>query len=351
MEMIGPDTGWVLSDERLTLTDDGGKLWRDVTPQGIAIDRIRGVLFLNGSTGWIGAVTPVPGDPPAGTMVVLRTADGGKAWASASVVGPRMIWPGPPIVTQMYVDFVDAEHGWLAANYRTGMMGQGLLYETDDGGATWTQLAQLPGGSGAVRFADLNAGWWTDGSTGRSYVSHDGGKSWAPESLPPPGCDSISAYSRGGAPIFDESGNGALPASVTGPCASPSTTAFYTTTDGGRSWNFAAMAPKPGPLAVASPDTWLIGTASGIYTTNDAGKSWQRTDFDWTKLDPLANTGDSSYVAPQEMSFIDGETGWAILRSEHFAGMMPIGKYRDVWMATVLIATKDGGRTWTRVQL
>ena len=88
MKLVAPDTGWALTDKALTLTEDGGGHWRDVTPQGIAIDQIRGVLFLNGSTGWIGAVTPAAGDGSAATMAVLRTLDGGRTWERATVPGP-----------------------------------------------------------------------------------------------------------------------------------------------------------------------------------------------------------------------------------------------------------------------
>ena len=70
--------------------------------------------------------------------VVVRTADGGRTWASSSAVG----LPGG----SESLTIVDAQHGWalvgmnVCLNFKSDCSSRTGLYATTDGGSTWTQL-------------------------------------------------------------------------------------------------------------------------------------------------------------------------------------------------------------------
>lgn len=182
------------------------------------------------------------------------------------------------------------------------------------------------------------------------HVTHDGGLTWQPEALEtPPGCDSVSTAPRSTAPLIDSDGQGVLMAEVSGACADVSNTAFYVTGGGGTSWEFAATSPELGTDAVIDASAWMTIMADGFYATSDAGKTWPLTEFDWRALDPLTTEAEVRYVAPSEVSFVDRDRGWAVLRSEHYSDRGADGKYLRSERADIVIATESGGRSWSQI--
>jgi photosystem II stability/assembly factor-like uncharacterized protein len=113
------------SDNRVYRTLDAGSSWTDTAtlPAGLFA-----ISFLDQQR-WIGA----------NGSVVMRTADGGRTWASTSAVGL-------PAALLESLTFVDSQHGWalvemgVCLNFKSDCSSRTGLYATTDGGSTWTQL-------------------------------------------------------------------------------------------------------------------------------------------------------------------------------------------------------------------
>jgi photosystem II stability/assembly factor-like uncharacterized protein len=116
------DTG---SDNRVYRTLDAGSSWTDAAtlPTGVFA-----ISFLDQER-WIGV----------NGSVVVRTADGGRTWASSSAVGL-------PAALLESLTVVDAQHGWalvgmnVCLTFKSDCSSRTGLYATVDGGSTWTQL-------------------------------------------------------------------------------------------------------------------------------------------------------------------------------------------------------------------
>jgi hypothetical protein len=153
--------------------------WHDVSPP---VDG-GSAYFLNSDTAWVeaDAVTP-PAQVP-----IYRTVDGGASWQKLGSV--------PNTCDQL--DFVDARHGWCASI--GGALGSSFvkLYETTDGGFTWTlasetgQLGVAPstpdslpfGCDKSITFTSPTVGWassYCNGGSAFLYTTEDAGSRWYP---------------------------------------------------------------------------------------------------------------------------------------------------------------------------
>src|SRR5439155_934772 len=86
------------------------------------------------------ALPPSSGGKAPFHMVVWRTVDGGKTWASSSLEDAQAI-DGPG-----RANFADAQHGWVLLGTGAGAGSFGVrLYRTTDGGQTWALVSAAPG--------------------------------------------------------------------------------------------------------------------------------------------------------------------------------------------------------------
>jgi hypothetical protein len=211
-------------------------------------------------------------------LEVVVTRDGGRSWRA---VGPA---PGKHALTARFVlHFMDVRNGFLR--------GSNGLFVTHDGGRTWA-FQSLSGRVLAIASAGGRAwvgvttcpsspagGYGGSGCTVGVEVSDDRGRTWAPLAGVP-----HAAYEGG--EVVAESATAAdfaawRPAGPTG------TGVLLTTTDGGTRW---ASAPLPcpdayqlsGAFAIGGGTLWLacLGQGSGgtegkvLYRSADAGGHW-----------------------------------------------------------------------------
>jgi len=236
LHMISPQEGWAVGDlGRILHTRDGWQTW-EVQSSGHSKPQFDVFVSPDGRLGWIGT------SPNAGHL--LRTTNGGQTWISGmgnpapwgastesmdwlfvngvwygyaigsvstgglfvrSVDGGRSWIRTTPALADVHVhqvDFVDPDHGWVAAN-------DGRIYRTEDGGETW-QYSQMDKNVHVmdVQFLDRFHGYavgarcpyppnyWfqcTDSpdGTGRRIsaqvvflTTDDGGRSWKSQTLP-----------------------------------------------------------------------------------------------------------------------------------------------------------------------
>jgi photosystem II stability/assembly factor-like uncharacterized protein len=153
----------------VVMTTDAGATWVDRTPSQLkTVDDIelRGLDFVDAQRGW--AAYQNHGDE----LRVLKTTDGGLTWSDKLLTDN--MWAHP-----FDVHFFDALNGWLVAGYYTN-----LIYRTTDGGVTWA-LTGAPADSGQLWtafFVSPTHGYLgTDDNSANDTIlweTIDGGATW-----------------------------------------------------------------------------------------------------------------------------------------------------------------------------
>jgi len=330
IHMVDAMTGWASTKEYILRTDDGGENWTDITPKGI-VDQVTGQIFCqDGQTAWI---TFTQESSPK--IIIYRTKDGGQNWKNVEISRTYSTH-----ITSL--SFSDSTHGWLLASDGGAAGSEWVdVFKTSDGGASWKQAAsanpkqEIPNGipfsgdkTGLV-FANQKDGWITGGSPGPSvwlYTTHDGGQTWASQSLPIP-----KGYHTGGgaagtkSPYFFGSKDGVLPVVFQG--QEPPALMLYTSHDGGISW-YATTPAESSQESLASYRgfQWsiidaqhsIVSDGYKLYYTFDGMQSF------------VAISPNIDLKNLQQLDFVSEQLGWAIIDG-------------DLWK------TSDGGHVWTEV--
>ncbi len=337
--LVDASTGWVLTDSSLLLTIDSGASWSDVTPPQEPGSSIKGVDFLDGSTGWVAAASPDPTGGASTRIVVLHTTDGGQTWTSSDVDASPAYTDA--LTAPAYLDFVDPKTGWLEVILASSSNSTaGTLFKTGDGGASWSKVT-IPIG-GPIAFADNLHGWVADGlPDGKFFVTGDGGTSWAVQSLqPPPGYESSEMI------VGIPTRSAGTPSAVAATFISQDSTAVaaYTTSDSGQNWslaNWAKMGPPTGdvadPTASLSAGTIEAASVDGSTVEVGLGSDVSPSSFSTTGVPP----GDA-FV---QLSFA-GSIGWAVAQGDQCSA----DKTNCSQTSSVLV-TSDEGRTWATLSV
>ncbi|GCE06896.1 WD40/YVTN/BNR-like repeat-containing protein [Dictyobacter aurantiacus] len=297
----------------------------------------------------------------ASSSLIYHTSDGGMTWRSSTISASSL--EAPPV-------FVDGQHGWfLGTDHFPGrdpgsayIGGQIALYRTFDGGQHWQRVvsgpstSQLPTTSddayglapltanARLQFSSSQIGWLAgntyqngNNSQGWLYVTHDAGSSWHPVPLP----GKSTAVTFISPPTFFSEQNGLLLASASGPApAYTPETRFYTTSDGGQSWQWNGASSQLQPINESVADlqhAWSLGDNSNdhlLYATSDGGKNWQKHALpaQFNRYGPV--------------SFATAQAGWMIgMHITHMSFPETGGGLRpgDI---SVLLRTSDGGQSW-----
>jgi photosystem II stability/assembly factor-like uncharacterized protein len=146
--------GVVAEGHTIKTTRDAGQTWMpvltcsaNVTVNGLARNvgcSFKSLSFPSPSTGYAAALSSDTHD----NLFLAKTTDGGATW-NVLTLDVHNDGPGPEDLC-----FVDDNTGFM----RVGYGDTGKLYETSDGGKTWTAIAGAPGDT--LRFASgKHAGW------------------------------------------------------------------------------------------------------------------------------------------------------------------------------------------------
>lgn len=320
LHMLDASNGWATGDSYLLRTSDGGTTWYSVLPgeaptTGFFPTALKGWAITNHAESSIGSL--------------YRTTNGGLNWTRYDVP-----------FNGGYIQFLDDNNGFVLYGEPSGMQKQAVeLYQTADGGATWTlkytnnPLASNPGTSlpfsghkSGMTFRDTTTGWvggdYPNNGFVYLYKTTDGGVRWSQVALPiPAGYE--SAFITTTAPKFFGANDGVLPVWMT-IGAGMRDLFLYTTHDGGNTWTpstgFARSAEHTDIITLNNTISW--DWANLFHVTGNGGGSWMN-------ITPHVNFGDGF----RGLDFVSVSTGWVNLRHAN--------------NSVSLFRTTDGGSTWT----
>ena len=253
---------------------------------------------------------------------IVATSDGGATWAMQGQANA-----GTDLLD---VATTDARHAWAVGF--VGGRTAGLVLATADGGRTWRR--RYGGGDvlTAVSFGDAVHGWAV-GSTG-ILATADGGVHWHLQHRVP------SSYHLS-AVTFSDARHGWAVGSADKAEALVKPGFILATSDGGAHWTSQLAGARDSLNDVSFIDArqgWAAGSGGLLYRTSDGGASW-------TQL-PMNHAWEFGAVC-----FGDAEHGWLVVHP-HWnlsAATADAGAEWGLLHQLVLLATSDGGQTWTAV--
>jgi photosystem II stability/assembly factor-like uncharacterized protein len=318
--------GWGITETYIVRTNDGGINWYDVTPPdleeaGSAVE----TFILDNDHAWV--QKPDFNNFPNNGLL-YHTADGGLTWGISSTP-----FSGGGL------SFLDPDNGWMLADLGVGAGSNAVaVFQTTDGGATWTQTYSndpnhpeagdsLPLGGLKADLVPLNMQTaWVGGvvySPGTVYLyrTDDGGRTWTPVTLElPDGAENFEVGIDRDQMQFVSATDGFLIVRMSGDSTQ---TAVYVTSDGGATWTLTpTLIPEAGESDILSAEELLIYNGQQFYVTRDAARTW-------ATVTPDIVFGDSFVT----MDFVNPNSGWVIT--------MNAEGHRSLYR------THDGGATWS----
>ena len=316
--------GWAATNTALYRTLDGGETWTDVRPAGwTASARTQ---LVDADTAYL-ASDSMP-------MMVAATHDGGTSWVTATI-DDRHVDGGPEFA------FQTPTKGFATFFDRRGES-RLRVYATTDGGRTWTgpRLGRVPTIEASLgKFRDPSGGVYYLVSGKYDYrpfnnefvLSFDGGATWKTRTFPIGG-PSPAAVQKSISRIWLEPDGG-----ITIAINADERWSLWRSNDAGVTWDLVKALPRDVEVSGAdfiSRTEWVFSLydGSGFRSTVDAGAHWRTT-----------KTVGGVRIDVWNKTFASADEGWAVYpcRYGHQA-FCP--SYAD---ASVLLATTDGGRTWS----
>jgi photosystem II stability/assembly factor-like uncharacterized protein len=296
--LVADRVGWTLSASRLSLTSDGGRTWRNITPAGVQASSIRGVAFSNSRNGAVVSVGA------SGALTLWGSGDGGHSWSVLSLPTPPDLDVGAPISAII----LDAAHLFVGVRLEGPTTGTSAsLIATSDGGVTWT-TTRLPV-PGTLTFTTPLDGWLIGtGAASGLFVTHNGGRTWTAAVLPRPARLAYAGIAPG-VPRFSGD-RGALAATVL--AGARAFSVVYRSSNRGRTWapgrTIGARMPALGGSAVAA----VTAEGSVIARRSDGALVLQNASSAATVLAPPPVPRGASIG---RLDFSSTSYGWLTVRS------------------------------------
>lgn len=346
MQLISPQSGWVLREGRLLSTNDTGSSWRDLTPTDGQAGPLLAAEFLDEQQGWLVRQAPEPEQP--NIIEVLRTRDGGASWESFIVPLAGGLSDQP--IAEAYLDFSNPDTGFLALKLQSGSsFSLGRLFATIDGGQTWEERS-LPLGE-PVAFLDAEQGWTAGGPAGdQLYRTLDGGHTWQQQELDLP-VELDPEQVMIDLPQFDAHGASYL--SVTIATSETTSLLVYRIEAQGDRWLLEKRFDTdptymPGttlPFSLAPDGKWWAGTGEALLTSA----------LDQANLQVVKSTSLPPGVMAIEMEA--SHSGWALVQEGNcFGEKTPVGQSSAssgqpfrCEQSMRLLASSDGGQSWREI--
>ena len=317
VHMANARVGWGQNGRSLFRTTNGGAIWRRV-PLGVPSHPEIIATFIGPDAAWAAAST-------ADHTTIFRTTNAGRRWHTSKLtMGPGQM--------PRFIGFSNHRFGWLWASQGADLtMEAGTLWTTDNGGRTWTRVAEtsrtvqahgtipLYGIKTGVEFSDASTGWISAQSQVTNqlwlYVTHNGGRNWSQQTLPAP-TEAAANYTVYPPVLWGRRGMLAAAMSSNGPRG----LVIFRTSNGGRTWQPATRAVPARVSTLSFIDgAYAIGTnGHRMFVTRDGGETW-------SPFPPNV-----SLTGVTKLQFVSPQVGFALI-----AGTLH----------SKLLKTTDGGHT------
>jgi heat shock protein HslJ/photosystem II stability/assembly factor-like uncharacterized protein len=349
IQMLDEQSGWAAGGteagrpERILQTADGGRTWLDRSPPDLppvneGFDSAPAGFFSPAGAGWVSYPSVSPQTEPA-DLRVMMTADGGQSWTNSEPLDFSNI--PMDFFIPSGIRFLSDEFGWLIAHLGAGMSHDYIaIYTTADGGQSWQRVTDPendPDIQGCVKsgviFTGPTEGWLAGDCPGLMpplflYQTADGGMSWTPATLPAAEGIPAPADALGDAcgipQLGSISGNTiVLTLRCTDVEQNLSQAWFYASTDGGQTWQSSPLPISSAEFEFISPNEgWLLGwedpsaAEQEVFHTTDGGQTWES----------LATVGQGGHI-----EFNHTQNGWIA------SGVL------------TLLQSADGGHSWQQL--
>ncbi len=322
--MINSANGWGIGNNTVVRTSDGGATWYNFSmPNVTSVDH---AFFQNASKGWVIAKTFTDVERTS----LFRTIDGGRTWITYSNIP----------FNQGLIQFLGDSNGFVLAGMPDGMQKHAVqLYQTADGGATWTlnyaidpsqpgNTLPFSGHKDGMGFRNTSTGWvggdYPANAFSYLFKTTDSGATWTQQPLTLPS-GYQDAFLTITAPTFFGQNDAVMPVWMTiGPDMRDMF--LYVTHDGGNTWTASAGFARNGINAdfVTLRDAFSWDWDGFFYVTNNSGASWRQ-------VRPNVDFGGSI----QDMDFVSTSVGWVIDTDQNGH--------------TALYRTNNGGLVWNQL--
>ncbi len=332
VQFVSARQGWVAGAGRVLATGDGGRTW---TSQYTGTAQLDQVDFTDAAHGWA-----------VGTNALLRTTNGGATWTALSEPCGGTIDSVHFVSLSLGYAIADGTQVWMTGGVPAAVNG-GMLLTTTNGGSDWTRVASAPGQAQTACFSSPDNGFL--GTPGKIWHTTDGGKSWslsfaepAPSGAAHPSAPDISVLQCAG-------GNAAWVLFLGSGAALGHVPYLTFATQDARNWRVlfeesyteSAARPQlhapdgpgsyPGPFSAISPQE-----AAFVGYTPPLGYGAAPLEMAASGGAKLTKDGNVSGISvPEAVAFISSSQGWIVGQA------LPSGDF-------VIVATADGGHTWTR---
>jgi photosystem II stability/assembly factor-like uncharacterized protein len=324
-------------------SDDGGLTWRTIRRD--PYQGILGLAFADARHAFA-VVDQGHAEGYRYHRWLRASSDGGRTWADR-----------PEVPTA----FAGPRHAWA------GDDGAGIVWRTADGGRTWRMSADPRSLAPSEPTLGGDHGQVTVRTAAGPATTRDGGRTWQLARFPPAPATAVAE--RRGADVDER-------------CLNP-TPGFCSrfdhvvrvTPDGGRTWTPVPRPPglRKDEVAEAAFTTARDGLVAGgelgfadsaVFSTHDAGRTWRRVPvpedvgrWTWSTLAPGVVV-----VAPDRRVLVSVDEGamWQSFPVRKGTDTCRASRpsEADLWVMctnayqrkreTILLTSRDGGRTWTR---
>ena len=335
-------TGWVANCDRVFLTTDGARTWKNITPPVVSkmssqLYGISAVFFIDNATGWVLTHSyyeeekTKEGSYNSSTtrFFVALTNDAGAHWSYRRVSTPQIDQSGLEgshgLSENASLWFTDAQHGIMNIGIAIGS-GPGvyaaLIVATSDGGKTWKDIEGAP--AGEMLFTTQNEGW-LEGQDG-ILVTHDGAKTWKEVALPKPEkTEHDPVYLKGSLPLFPDKDHGFMVAEYRRE-GDIDKTVLFSSRNGGHTWKADKVLPP-------SSDNHTVFTVLALKWRTLALRDHKLVLSTPFASAPLASAPvDVNLAYLEKSAFLDDLHGWAIVGTQNGP--------------TQLLSTSNAGGSW-----
>lgn len=267
---LNEDLGWICNvDGEIWKTEDGGDSWDLQLSQATSF---RCITFADEMHGWVGNLGPGNWAPTDDTNVIYQTSDGGETWTPIdNITGP--VPAGICGIQAVNDQVIYAVGRWLGPAY---------FISSTDGGQSWTSvdMSDVCNELIDVNFFTPDSGFvaggtgdgeatlyytYNGGDSFEEYYAVDGDHFWKVEFN-----DEMFGY----ASIWEE--------------YEPEASIYSVTMDGGETWTEQEYAPGyyyAEGIGFANDTLGWVGGEAGTQMTTDGGETWTSVIIDATHED------------------------------------------------------------------